>query len=157
MFVGLFLAVSFLFPIHTSNAAGETGTVSGTVTNSASEGLAGISVYAEPFDGGDSYTATTDGNGLFTIPDVAIGDYRLRVCPGCEEWASHPYANAYAASGTGMTFYYDEAARITVADGAAVVRNFQLPAGVSISGTVTDVDGQPIENMPVGISDSSGN
>ncbi len=156
IFIGLFLAVSFLFPTHTSNAAGETGSLSGTLTNSNGDPLAGIPVYAEPYDGGDSFTATTDGNGLFTISDVAIGDYRLRVCPGCEEWASHPYANAYAASGTEITFFYDEAARIAVTDGAAVVLNFQLPAGVSISGTVTDESNHPIANMPIGISNSSG-
>jgi protocatechuate 3,4-dioxygenase beta subunit len=120
----------------TANAA----TVSGVVTDTAGVPLAGAIVTVEAIFGGGALADTTDATGDYSIAGVTAG------------------AHAITAELTGYTAY---AADVDVPAGTPIVtRNITLtplPAGITISGSVTDsATGNPLTGAIVRLSTIGG-
>ncbi len=115
----------------------DVGSISGQVLNEDGEPVPGARVLVidpaapRPVAGGRA-----DESGAFTIKGVPAGTFALRAAaPGT------PYADEFYENATGP----DEATPVTVEAGAEVTGIvFSLPVGGSISGQVTDEDGNPI-------------
>jgi len=114
--------------------------LSGRVTSEAGDPLAAASVWAQPALGGMTVTATTDADGNYSFPTIAAGTYRLQ---------------ARAASGGWVALYYPGVADWGSAELVAVgttpgeAKNFVLPLGGSITGTVTVPAGYSVTTASV--------
>ncbi len=78
--LGWLFGVTFVL-LSTSSAlraqAGATAQISGTVKDESGGVLPGVDVTATQTDTGFKRSAVTDANGLYTLPDLPIGPYRL--------------------------------------------------------------------------------
>ncbi|MCH7653056.1 MAG: carboxypeptidase regulatory-like domain-containing protein, partial [Chloroflexi bacterium] len=117
------------------------GSISGIVTD-GTDPIANVEVWAESYDccaGGNGTQTASDGT--YTISGLAPGDYRVQI-----------FINGGNFSGE---FYNDTrdwflADRVSVnADQTTASIDFVLDAGGSISGTVTNSNGDPISNADV--------
>jgi subtilisin family serine protease len=125
---------------------GPTGTMSGTVTNSSNGNpIAGATVHAV---GPSDRTAITNASGQYSFSNLPVGSYDVT-------------ASAFG-------FASQTANGVVVTEGANTVQNFTLApvASHSVSGTVTDSDGNPIANgtvtilntpIPPATTDAAGN
>ncbi|MDZ7729954.1 MAG: carboxypeptidase regulatory-like domain-containing protein [Natrialbaceae archaeon] len=112
----------------------QNGSISGTVTDDAGQALDNATVEIDS----TGQNATTDATGAYTIPDVEPGTYNL------------------TASKTG----YDDAVATTESVGPGEDRtiDFSLAAqNGSIAGTVTDQDGDAVDNATVTINETGQN
>jgi len=120
------------------------GSISGNVSD-ANGPAAYVWVDACIWD--DSYCngTHTDENGDYTIYNLFGDDYRVHVWGGQGGWVDEFYNNQYS---------YDEAdpVPVTVGSDTGGIDFFMDPGG-SISGVVTDSDGNPLANMGVDITD----
>ena len=112
-----------------------TGSISGTVTDIAGTGLAGICVYALGTNPGDGNGAATVSNGTYTITGLAADTYEVQFlvggCGSTGNYLTQYWDNQPVATGTPGS--------VTVGTGQAVTTiNDALAAGGSISGVVTD-------------------
>ncbi|MDZ7729951.1 MAG: carboxypeptidase regulatory-like domain-containing protein [Natrialbaceae archaeon] len=108
------------------------GTVSGTVTNS-SDGTALANATVEVV--GTDQTATTDATGNYTITDVVPGTYDVQA----------------AAPG-----YVAETQNVTVPANGTATANFALdPAEGTVTGTVLDNSGSPVEDVTIEAGNTS--
>ena len=73
------LPLAALLAVLATSAAAQTGSIRGFVVD-ASDGqpLIGVNVFATPA-GGEGRGASTDVDGLYTIPDLPVGEYAIRV------------------------------------------------------------------------------
>ena len=122
------------------------GYLAGTVTSLGGTPLVGITVAAYNPDG------TRRG---FTQTDSA-GHYVLSVPPGTYAVAAYDTTLKYVT-----TFYNDRetfgsADPLAVAASQTTLANFALPQSVQISGTVTNSNGAPLENIIVNAYSNSG-
>jgi len=128
------------------------GQITGTVTDSATQApLAGICVDVFDSSGSILGSVSTDANGVYTSPRLAVGSYRV----GFFNCGASTYASQY---------YNDQATLasadpVTVTDGTTTSGiNAALVAGGQITGTVTDsVTGAPVTGICAEALDSSGN
>jgi uncharacterized repeat protein (TIGR01451 family) len=113
------------------------GTISGTVTDTGGNPLARCRVYADPWDGdGPGGEDSTDAGGSYIITGLISGDYRV-----------------YAECGPYITEYFDGARHQDDATSVHVTEgedspgiDFALDLGGTITGTVTDTGGIPLED-----------
>ena len=123
------------------------GAISGTVTDQeTSTPLAGAWVEACDYENGWPFCfyAETEADGSYSIPHLPVGTYRV---------------NAYL-EGNWVEEFYSEQINWDFADAVNVVADvntpnidFTLEMGGSISGLVTDGDGNPLANIGVDIMD----
>jgi heat shock protein HslJ len=120
----------------------EGGSISGAVTDEAGAPIAGIWVDVCEYDPEEPacWGVPTDANGLYSIGGLPSGDYRVGV------WNQPGWANVYYDG----TIYHEEAARVAVIAGQQTPGiDFVLVPGGSISGTVFDVDSNPLGGIAV--------
>jgi Carboxypeptidase regulatory-like domain/Dockerin type I domain len=116
------------------------GSVSGTVLDVSDNPLDDCDVYADPWDGSGSWgEGWTDGAGFYTISGLPTGNYRVSVW--CDSYASEYYDNVSDWEG---------ATAVHIVEGQQTPDiNFSLEREGTISGTVEDVHGNPIEDTEV--------
>jgi len=119
--------------------ASAASTIQGTVTNAAGKPLSSISVEAYQYvDSTWQYQASeyTDGSGLYTLSDLAAGEYRVSFT----DW-NGDYVNEWYDNGLDQ----NSATTIVVGVSAAVSNiNASLTPASRISGTVTNSSGEGI-------------
>jgi protocatechuate 3,4-dioxygenase beta subunit len=123
------------------------GSITGQVTDGVS-GIVGATVFGSPdFPGGTFRSTTTDPGGFYTLAGFTVGSY----------WVSAQAENFVTQWYSGQ-LTQQSAAHVVVSNGQATGGiNFQLATGAgSISGTVTDSHGNPLQNVSVNISLFSG-
>ncbi|HEX4443674.1 MAG TPA: carboxypeptidase regulatory-like domain-containing protein [Galbitalea sp.] len=115
--------------------------ISGTVdsTDGTGVGVAGVQVLANSNDGLGT-SAVTDESGDYTISGLPADTYQVQFAPSGnylpQWWDNQPTE--------------DTAKAITVTSGDSVTGiNATLVAGATISGTVTDISGNPVANVNV--------
>lgn len=122
------------------------GQISGQITNAQGEGITEVQVTAslngsvveDPLGWFPPETATTDSNGNYTIADVFTGSYRISfghaVAPSLYQFEY--YDNVYNE---------EDAASVAVAFGESIRLDATLLRLGTISGTVTNLDGMPVQ------------
>jgi len=119
------------------------GTITGQLLGSDGDPAAFAQVFAEPVEGGSFEGVSTDEDGLFT----------LRVAPG-------EYIVAFEAGGPTqyafVTFDFLEAEIFSVGPGETVVVNDQLRPLGTITGTLSDHPGGPVEGAGVHATEVDG-
>jgi protocatechuate 3,4-dioxygenase beta subunit len=121
----------------TQAGAPPTRTISGTVTDEAEAPLAGVLVAVGGFDGARQDTATTDGNGHYTLT-VVPGDVVVDF-DGVEATGGNSDATGYVG---------DEE-YVTIPASADKVLDVTLSPGAAVTGRVTDAAGAPLSGMTV--------
>lgn len=121
------------------------GSLSGTVTDGAGNGLANIGVHLYGSPGGGVWGPTgsyaiTDGSGHYTLADVTPDRYRLRFADG-------GFPIAYASEYFDNALTLAAATDVTVSEGQTVTVNAQLTAASRIEGVVTDDEGHPLAGI----------
>jgi 5-hydroxyisourate hydrolase-like protein (transthyretin family) len=124
--------------------------ISGTVTNSAKKGVAGVSVYLiGPKGEWDFITSVETGpSGAYTLRGVAAGTYKLRFD------ASYAATGSYVSTWSGSKATYAAATGVTVS--ATQVKsgvNATLTTAAQISGTVTTGAGVGVPGVMVSLVD----
>ncbi len=146
-FAGLAVLVAALWVVSTvaaSAATAATGSISGHVTGSAGQPLAGASVLAINA-ANQANVAPTAGDGSYTIPSLPDGSYTV-------SFSFAGYALQYYDAATTSA----AAKPVTITGGAAVSGiDARLQQTDSISGTVTDASGTPIEGINVAASNAT--
>ena len=111
------------------------GAISGTVTNAASSGVAGICVDAIASDGALGANATTGTDGTYLLSGLAAGTYILELTD-CNTPATYA-TGYYAASSVVDTLAQAAAVSVTAGQTTSGI-DAVMAAGGSISGTVVD-------------------
>jgi Carboxypeptidase regulatory-like domain len=144
-------AVTAATPTTASFTVPAVGGISGTVTDSSGNPLAGVTVVAYSLLGTQlSGAVTTASDGTYTVPDVLPGQYQVEFL-------------GLSGSNLATTFYggstLSTAAKVTVASGAPVPSiNAQLSAAGTISGKVTAAQGgATVGGLEVQLLDAQGN
>jgi hypothetical protein len=118
------------------------GSISGAVRNATGTGIPGICVSATSVsDPTAGKGITTDSSGGYTLHALAPGQYRVSFtnCNGATDYVSEWFDDAASR---------DTAAAVTVAANAVTAGiDAVLAVGGSISGTVTDTSGQPLDGI----------
>ncbi|MHB1391162.1 MAG: MSCRAMM family protein, partial [Thermoleophilia bacterium] len=119
------------------------GAISGTVTNASGQPLQNVSVAVMPTDPGSCFIwdVVTDAGGNYIVRNVAAGTYRLQF-----NAAGHP--TRYYDGKTSAAF----ADLVTVTDGVTPGIDVSMTSGGTITGTVTDSSGQPLQYVSVNAS-----
>ncbi len=120
------------------------GSISGTVTNTSGSPIDNISVYVYDAATGDYVLSSyTEADGSYVVSGVPTGNYKVQF---------RDHHQGY------LTEWYNDKPDLDSADPIAVTApddvsgiNAQLAMGGSISGKVTDQDGNPIENVEINI------
>ena len=118
-------------------------TISGTITDSSGNPLAGIQVEAASMSGGPTRHATTGSSGQFSIP-VPAGRYQIWCSDQTERYGNGVYSRSVASG-----FSYDRGLE-TLVDVTTVPAsgiNLALPPAIHLIATVTDPDGKPIPGV----------
>lgn len=135
----------------TGAGAAETGSISGTLTDSAGDPLTESCIEAYDEAGDTKGGARTDSNGEYTMDTMQAGDYRVEF-RGCSDGEDDVAPEFYDNEGS-----LAEAATVTVVSGLDTPGiNAQLAPGGSVSGTVTDSADAPVNQGCVYAYDSSG-
>ena len=131
VFLGMFMA---------SSVFAQTGSISGTVTDENGASLSGVWVTANNFDTDEFVSnAQTDANGTYTISGLPSGEYRVNASgpDRVRKW----YNN---------TLWHHEAQPVNVTASSDTPNiNFTLEPGGTISGRLTDGQGNPLANVSV--------
>ncbi len=121
------LSLCFLAVLGTQRLQGQaaTATVTGTVTDSSGAAIAGAAVTAKNNGTSVTLATTSDGQGRYVLPDLAIGDYDVQ------------------ATKVGFQSVVRKGVNLTV--GSTPVADFQLPVGqtnqtVNVEGAVSQVE-----------------
>jgi uncharacterized repeat protein (TIGR01451 family) len=124
------------------------GAISGTVTDGQGNPLSGISVQCESIDQSYGNSAETDANGAYTITGLSFGTFKVR-SPDPGRWGDNDgnWAQEWYDQKTG----WDQADPVTISISApnAGGINFSLTQGGSVTGKVTDDQGNPLANADV--------
>lgn len=135
----LFGALLFALPAGAVAAEGETGNITGQVTEAAGKPVVEVEVCAEAVDESHFKCTTTGPDGTYEIPDLAPGKYKVGF------WTTRNYV---------VQFWEDEltwgtATPVPVAGGQPTPDiNAVLEVGATISGTVTAAaTGAPVEEV----------
>ncbi len=116
----------------------------GTVTDGAGNPLGGMNVWVNPTNGpGVSTGAQTAPDGTYVTSPVPSGDYRVQFSDPSSTFATQYWNQQYSWGSA-------QALQVSVANGPiASGVDAMLAAAATISGTVTDGDGQPLEGICV--------
>lgn len=132
----------------------ETGVIRGRVTNGAgTTGLANVKVVARDFKDWVTRAETrTDANGDYTLNvppsrDYIVGALNFTLSPAASAWWTSACDSATCNAANQFN-----AAKVSVG-AAAVIRNFKLPAGARLVGTVKDSNGNPLGGVAVKVRD----
>lgn len=129
---------------------GEFGKISGTITSKVGEPLENVTViaYAAPFDldasidlGQGFWSDQTDSNGHYEIPQIAPMGFKMAALPSQESSYAREYFDHQVNLATAQVF--------TAEADSAFTFDFQLSQKGSITGTVTNLDGQPLVGASV--------
>lgn len=128
------------------------GSISGTVTDEAGQPIQNISVYVYRTDGSWAGSANTDADGNYSVSNLATGEYKVRYSsttycpyPGC---TPSNYMPEYFNDKPDL----DSADPVYVAEGSNTENiDASLATGGSITGTVTDEAGQPVQDIVVNV------
>jgi hypothetical protein len=119
--------------------------ISGTISGASGGPVANASVDACNVTTGSCLSsATTAGDGAYTVRGLSPGGYKLSVFPP----DGTPLLFGYWTPG-GPVSTEEEAAVVDISDGDATGVDLALATGFEIEGTVTDAAGQPIEGIRV--------
>ncbi len=130
------------------------GNITGRVTDQQGNGIEGIGVTAyDPVTGDGDGSVRTESSGYYTLPSLATGTYRIEFNAG----------HVNLDNGTNyISTYYNNKKGFFISDTVFVVApettsniNAVLGVGGSISGRVTDSEGQGIASVDVSIYGSS--
>ena len=77
-----FLCIAMVCSALTLPAPAQRRDLSGKVTNSATHAVPGATVKARRVPDGKIYSAKTNGEGVYTIPDLKAGDYKVWAVAG---------------------------------------------------------------------------
>jgi len=122
------------------------GTITGTVTDAGGNPLEDCYLYADPWSGGGSYYGYPGADGVYTITGLATGDYR--VFASCEGYVPEYYNGVRDRR---------QATPVHVVEGEETSGiDFSLGLGGTITGTVTDAGGNPLEDCNVYADSLSG-
>lgn len=152
LFLTLTLTVAMLLAVFASTAgpagAVDTGSISGTLTDSAGDPLTESCVEVYDADGNTEGGAITNSGGEYSVDGMGTGNYRLEFW-GCDDDVAPEFYDDEATLA--------EATPVAVTSGAetAGIDAELAPAG-SISGTVTDSTNAPVNRGCVWAYDSSG-
>lgn len=142
------VAVAALAP-QLASADATTGSLGGTVTNSANQDVAGVLVLATNVGTGNSYTATTGPDGIYAVSGLPAGSYQVLFEPNNGQGQDLVYqyfpdkSNAAAAQAVSVT-----AGQTTPHVDAT------LATGATVSGKVTDAaTGAPVSGVYVYVYD----
>ncbi len=138
----LLCAIAFLAVlVLPSGASAATGAITGTITDEVTgDGIADACV--ETSDSGGTFEVITESDGNYTLSGLATGNYKLSFfsCFGAnyvQEW----YANEQTLQA---------ADPVSVTDGQTTPNiNAALAHGGTITGTVTNDDGDPVQGIAV--------
>ena len=109
------------------------GSISGTLTDANGDPVGAVDVTV---DGPMFRFAVTSPDGSYHINGLSAGSYTVQFDDVEDRYLTEWYDN---------TYFVESATPVAVADGEAVVGiDAQLSAGGSISGTVTDANGDPV-------------
>jgi len=78
LFTGIVFTLSFLFSLQLQGQGNTNGTISGTVTDAANAVVPNATVQVKNVSTGQVRQVATDGQGRYTIPDLAVGDYEAQ-------------------------------------------------------------------------------
>ena len=125
------------------------GSIAGTVTDTSSFGLGGICVIATG-NNGEVNTTTTAHDGTYTITGLAADHYNvefanqaIKGCGNSDNYGDQYYNNTAAGAPSPST-----ATLIAISPGSAVVGiNAMMSPGGAITGTITDVQGDPLTSI----------
>jgi len=123
-----------------ATAGAQGGSVGGTVTDGAGDGIGGVQVYVfrEGGHGWSFYAQTeTDGAGGYDFPDLPAGRYRLQL----DDYYQQRFAFEYHDDVT----RFEDATDVEVAGSPVVIDAVLAPAG-RLSGTLTDPAGGTLRN-----------
>ncbi|MGA2285073.1 MAG: carboxypeptidase regulatory-like domain-containing protein [Dehalococcoidia bacterium] len=115
------------------------GKISGTVTDSGGSPIEDAWIEACPYDGPNCEDAYTGSDGRYTISSLATGNYRVEA----------------GASGYILEYYdgvrdWNVATPVSAVEGSETPNiDFSLDAGGSLSGTVTNAQGVPVQDAYV--------
>ena len=130
-------------------SVGPTGALDGTVTSEAGDPLAGVCAEVYRAEGSSiSYWGgdCTDDSGTWSLPYVLTGTYKVSYevydLPFLSEWYDDA-ANSVSA------------ALVTVDEGTTQHLESSLTRGATVSGTVTDSSGAPLEDVCIDLVDAS--
>ena len=128
--------------------AGPVGHITGTVKNAGGDGLAGIKVIAYESDGSggwnDVSTTWTNDNGTYNLGGVPAGNCRLYFGQ-----YSDTYLPQFYNGEPGGAEDIDSAKDVPVGLGETVALPDVVLVAASITGTITDATGQPLDNIDV--------
>lgn len=134
------------------------GSIAGTVTNEGNAPIAELPVVVYTDNGGGYWyeydTFTTQSDGTYLVTGLQNGTYRIRFGDIIDEYGNY---YGYTEPEYAHEFYdnaqdVESATDITVASNAPVTEiDAQLVQLASISGTVTDPDGNPVVEMSVSL------
>ena len=148
--VTLSIALCVALPMMASTSAeaappAGTGSISGLVVDGGGTPLAGICVNIENGPG-----TQTDGNGEYSIPDLAAGSYWLQFidCQPSPAYVTQWYA--------GQTDRSSATAVDVLDDLDTPLADVTMQPGVSVTGTVTDGGGNPLGGINVWVNPTNG-
>ncbi|HEY5267190.1 MAG TPA: carboxypeptidase-like regulatory domain-containing protein, partial [Acidimicrobiales bacterium] len=138
------IAVTVASPKTGINAVMTTGaTISGTVTNASGTAVVNACVIVSLSGSNYGYSASTAGNGTYTISGLAAGSYSITVDPTCFGSVTSTYAQQFINS-------------VGVTAGATTTENVVLALGGTISGKVTNASGTGVANVCINVNSSDG-
>ncbi|MBO9555748.1 carboxypeptidase regulatory-like domain-containing protein [Cellulomonas sp.] len=121
--------------------------LSGRVTSEAGDAIAGATVWAQPALGGSTLTATTDADGNYSFTTIAAGSYRLQARPAFGGWVALYYPGVVDWSAAEL---------VAVGTTPGEAKDFVLPHGGSVTGTVTVPAGYAVTTASVTAEASEG-
>ncbi|MCX6583459.1 MAG: carboxypeptidase regulatory-like domain-containing protein [Candidatus Aminicenantes bacterium] len=124
------------------------GTISGTITDGSGNpiDLVGVSIY--DMNNQSTAGAGTNSSGYYLTTTLPAGNYKIRFTP--------TYGSVYLSEWYNDKTTFSDADAIPVTAGQTAIVDAQLPTGGSVTGTVTDISGNPIQNVNVCVYITSG-
>ncbi len=122
-------------------AAVDKGSISGTVTDSASgNGISGASVVS------GSFSATTDSDGKFTLSNLPVGVYKLTASAANYNSAESDFVGVVAGQTSEVNFALSAVQAPNQAPTVSLTSQYQVGFGTSVNLTaiVSDPDGDPV-------------
>src|SRR6185312_17042617 len=133
-----------LAPITSAQTTISTGSIQGTITDPSGAVLSGVKVTITNKATGRSYTATTNGSGLYTSGALTPGDYVARAQASGFKTAELPVTIQVGVTATGnFKLSVGQSSETVEVQGSSVSVNTQQ---ATVEGVLTS---QQIENLPI--------